>query len=50
MNRNEELKYKGMQSLIRNCKEIIEGSADEELLFNNANKPIKSQYWLPWSE
>ncbi|QCQ65616.1 NrdD-like anaerobic ribonucleotide reductase large subunit [Salmonella phage Sepoy] len=39
MNRNEELKYKGMQSLIRNCKEIIEGSADEELLFNNANKP-----------
>ncbi|MFP9035378.1 anaerobic ribonucleoside-triphosphate reductase, partial [Enterococcus faecalis] len=39
MNRNDELKYKEMQSLIRNCKEIIEGSADEELLFNNANKP-----------
>ncbi len=39
MNRNEELKYKEMQALIRNCKEIIEGSADEELLFNNANKP-----------
>lgn len=26
-------------AMLRNCREIIEGSADEELLFNNANKP-----------